>query len=133
MAEHMMMAIRQRMILCALAGLLSAPGSCAFAQALIDPTRPPDAMTAGDDSLAIAPSGPVLQSVLISPRRVEAIISGRTVKVGDKVGDAKVIRIKENEVTLRSGNDVQVLRLFPTIEKQPHSGRAGATVNSRRQ
>ena len=48
-----------------------------------------------------------------------AIIAGQTVKQGDKVGDAKVISIKENEVVLRNGDAVQTLKLFPNIEKQP--------------
>lgn len=105
----------------------------AVAEAITDPTRPPLENTIGD----IAPTSgekPVLQSVLISPLRVEAIINGRTVKVGDKVGDAKIVKISESEVLLREGKDLQVLKLFPNVEKRPNSRRHGTgKVDERRQ
>lgn len=80
---------------------------------LPDPTRPAGEAAAGDEVSA----GPVLQSVLISPGRRSAIISGERVTVGSRYGDAKVVRITESEVVLKSGNEVQTLKLFPAVGK----------------
>lgn len=95
----------------------------AAAQALADPTRPPAALgsSAADSDKPEEP--PALQSVLISPQRRVAIINGRSVQVGDKVGQARVARILENEVVLRDGKEVQVLKLFPQVEKKSAAGR----------
>ena len=91
----------------------------AMAQSLADPTRPPASQGNGD-AMPVA-TGPVLQFVLIAPGRSEAVISGQTLKLGEKVGDAQIIKITETEVVLRNGKDLQTLRLFPNVEKQPAS------------
>lgn len=117
MAKYINMAIKQAMLPWVFAAASCATHSYALAQALVDPTRPPT--MAAQAVAEIAPTGgPVLQSVLISPQRVEAIISGKTVRLGDKVGNASVVRIKESEVVLRHGKNLQVLKLFPNIEKK---------------
>lgn len=92
------------------------------AETLPDPTRPPDLLGAGRNDDAAAASGPVLQSVLIAPGRREAIISGKTVRPGDKFGDARVVRIVESEVVLRNGKSLLTLKIFPGIEKRLSSG-----------
>jgi MSHA biogenesis protein MshK len=88
------------------------------AEVLPDPTRPPALIMAPDEAKVAVPASPVLQSVLISPLRRVATINGQIVKVGDKIGDAKVVKIAESEVVLRKGKDVEVLKLFPNIEKR---------------
>lgn len=132
MAEHLNMAAKH--------GIIRGAAACAFlmivvpatAQALVDPTRPPASLgTEPANSGQASQSGPVLQSVLISPRRKEAIISGQTVKLGDKVGEAKVVRIAEDEVVLRSGKELQTLKLFPNIEKRSTHSRAGSKSDIR--
>lgn len=136
MAKYLNVAAKQAIIQSLLAGLLYAMCLTIAAQTLVDPTRPPPGAgpIAHEDKTAIVPNaGPALQSILISPLRVEAIISGRTIKLGDKFGDAKVVKITENAVVLRNGNDSQTLKLFPDIEKRPHSSRAGANVDGTRQ
>ena len=87
--------------------------SGAYAEEIPDPMRPP--LSFGQAQFDETPAGPVLQSVLISATRRIAIVSGKTVKVGDKVGDAQVLAINENEVILKSGKNRQVLKLFPTL------------------
>ena len=132
MAEHLSIAPWWAGAALALAGVLSGTSASAVAQGLADPTRPPAAL--GMEQMAeagTAPAGPVLQSILISQRRAEAIVSGRVVRVGDKVGDAKVARITETEVLLREGKNLQVLKLFPNVEKQLDSGRIGSKANNR--
>ena len=84
---------------------------------LRDPTRPPfGAAGAGGEE---APAGPQLQSVLISPARRVAVIDGRTVPLGAKFRGATLTRITESGVELRSAGRVEVLKLFPKVEKKP--------------
>lgn len=101
-----------------------------YAQGMTDPTRPPVTSDTGDAGLS-AEAVPELQSVLISPQRAEAIISGRAVKLGDKVGDARVTKITEDGVVLRNGKDMQVLKLFPNIEKRSGAGAPWVNVEKR--
>ena len=104
-------------------------GSAAFAgslaiaaaeqPALTDPTRPPNASGApGAEGEAPAGLSGQLQSVLIAPGRRIAVINGQSVSVGSKFGDATVTRIVETEVTLKRGDDVEVLKLLPGTEKK---------------
>ena len=89
----------------------------AGAQALVDPTRPPNAPTGESD--AAAQGGTQLQSILIATNRRLAIINGATVALGGMVGEAKVVRITETEVTLQKGDETEVLKLYPGVDKQP--------------
>ncbi len=91
----------------------------ARAENLPDPTRPPSELGAAAASGAAVPSGgPLLQSVLISPRHKTAIISGKMVALGGMYGSAKVVKISEGEVVLNEGGNLQTLRLFPGVEKK---------------
>ena len=109
------------LICCVLTGLAAAQtvaaeqGGAPRAEGLADPTRPPNAGpgAAGEEA---AVSGPELQSVLISPMRSLAVIDGQTVLLGGKFRDATVSRISASGVELRSGSQVEVLRLFPRVE-----------------
>ena len=84
------------------------------AQALHDPMRPP-LFTAADTE---AKAGPVLQTIVIGKERRYAIISGERIAPGGAWGDSKVVRIAENEVTLRDATGETVLKLVPEIKKQ---------------
>lgn len=85
---------------------------------LPDPTRPPDSMIGLSSSgLPLAPVEPRLQSVMIGGGRRSAIIDGRQYKVGDKVGDARLVRISEGEVILSNSGGRQTMRLFPSVKK----------------
>jgi MSHA biogenesis protein MshK len=107
--------------------------SAAYAESLQDPTRPPDSLTTGLAGNAVAqPSGPVLQSVLISPARKVAVISGQTVKLGEKYGKSVVVGISENEVVLQNGKELQTLKLYPNIHKRLTSTAAGEKTGQRR-
>lgn len=88
-----------------------------YAQSIPDPTRPPAQFTAGDEGASA--SGPVLQSVKISPTERSAIIGGDLVKLGGKYGDARVVKITEREVVLRSAAGIQTLRMYPDVEISP--------------
>lgn len=90
----------------------------ATAQVMIDPTRPPSGSGIAEAETGAEGGGPVLQSVMISPALKAAIINGAMVKLGDKYGDAVLVRVAENEVVLKSGDESQVLKLHPGVEKR---------------
>ncbi len=94
------------------------PLAAATAQVLVDPTRPSSA--AGQPgAVEEAPAGTQLQSVLISSRRRLAVINGATVPLGGMVGEARLVKISETEVVLKKGEETEVLKLYPGIDKQP--------------
>ena len=82
------------------------------AQALTDPMRPPGAQAglpgSSPEAQADAASGTQLQSVLISRGRKLAVINGVTVPLGGMVGEAKLVKISETEVTLKKGDETEI-------------------------
>jgi MSHA biogenesis protein MshK len=103
--------------LCAAATMVLAPDAV-VAQVTSDPTRPPAALlstTPGGD----AQGGSLLQSVMITPTERSAIIGGESVKQGGKYGDARVVKITETEVVLRSSTGTETLHLYPGVEMKP--------------
>ena len=97
--------------LCALA-LALAP---AAAQSLPDPTRPPPeaALTPGETPAAPVSEGPQLQSVLVGEHgREVAVIDGKTVRVGEKIDGALLVRVGKDEAVLQRGATRVVLHLF---------------------
>lgn len=132
MVKYLSPNVRQRIAYCIVAVMACSAARGLSAQELVDPMRPPAGLAFGDVAPA-AEIGPVLQSVIISQRRAEAIISGRTVKVGDKIGEATIVKIVEGEVVLREGKDLRALKLFPNIEKRTESLRSGNKVEKRQQ
>ena len=103
--------------LCILAalGLLLGHGSVT-AQTMNDPTRPPGAMSSADHEPERARAA-VLQSVLITPTRRAAIINGQRVELGGRFGEARVLKITETEVVLRSAAGTEVLKMYPNVDK----------------
>lgn len=98
--------------------------SASAAPLLADPTRPPPVFAQqGDQASADLAAKPVLQSVIISPGRKIAVISGQTLKLGDRYGDARLVKITETEVVLRTEHEYQSLKLYPQIEKKTSSSR----------
>lgn len=97
--------------------LAALTANAAAAEALSDPMRPP-VVVAPQADVSSTPTGPILQSVMISPQRRAAIIGGQTVTIGGKFGNARVIKISESEVVLESDGKLQTLSLFPGVEKR---------------
>lgn len=112
---------------CTLTALILGLGGAAAAgaQGMTDPTRPPGGMaaTAGDEAVS---AGPVLQSVMLSPGRKIAMISGEIVVLGGRYGSARLVKLTESEAVLKNGPETTVLRLFPLVEKRM----AGSAKNS---
>ncbi|MCG2576770.1 hypothetical protein LZ012_07165 [Dechloromonas sp. XY25] len=106
------------MRLIALALLFSA--SAAFAQSA-DPTRPPSNWVSPVDSVAQPGDGGGLrlQSVLMRQgSKPVAVIGGRTVVLGGKVGEATLVRLNEHEAVLQGADGVTHLYLTPDVQKQ---------------
>lgn len=108
----------------ALAGLAGTAGilleTAAQAESLPDPTRPPSVGSVGSSASGpvAGQGGPTLQSVIISPTRKAAIIDGETVELGGGYGDAKLVKVSESEVVLKTAEGLQTLKLFPGVEKR---------------
>ena len=106
----------------AAAAVLTVYAALAHAQAG-DPTLPPPNLlptAEGEATKPAAPSGPELQSVLVSREaggRRLAVISGETVREGGRFHGAVVERVRENEVVLRRGRARQVLKLYDSAAK----------------
>lgn len=111
--------------------MLASLGAASSVQAeqLRDPTRPADML--GRGQAEVAAPGPVLQSVLISQQRRIAIISGKTLRVGDKFGDSRIVSITETEVVLQNGKAQKTLKLFPDVQKRLTSSGANAKTDHR--
>jgi MSHA biogenesis protein MshK len=106
----------QRLIVLAASSLLA---GAAYAQPLADPTRPP---TAGSGEVRRSDPAPAtrLQSVLISSRHSVAVIDGRAVRLGERVGDATLVAIEPLAVTLERGAARERLTLLPAaVDKKP--------------
>lgn len=58
-----------------------------------------------------AKPAPKLQAVVYDPKRPSAIISGKSVFRGDKIGDFRVVAISQESVTLVGGSQTNVLVL----------------------
>ena len=105
--------LRTAILLAAMAGLTGV----AVAQTLVDPTRPPGALA--DMGGGEAAGGPVLQSEMLSPGRKVAVISGETVVLGGRYGEARLVSVTETEAVLKNGAETTVLKLYPQVEKRP--------------
>lgn len=112
---------RLRLYIPGLGALLCAVLSCA-AQAqegLPDPTRPPAVIAAppaaGAAGAAAASAAPQVQSILVSlspgGRRI-AVIDGKTLREGSRLGDAVIVAIEPTQVVLRKGGQRLVLKLY---------------------
>jgi len=126
----------------ALAGrLATAALACLAASAFAgnDPTAPPpglDAMADGSArpaAHAASAARPASAPVVVAPhlesvrfggdQPATALVDGRIVRVGDRVGDAVVVAIDDQGLSLRSGKGApRRLPLAPGIHKTPSAG-----------
>jgi MSHA biogenesis protein MshK len=84
----------------------------------LTPSEPATGGAAGGAASGAASGAPVLQSVMLSPTRRAAIISGQLVRLGESYGDAVLAEVAENEVVLNRGGTLQVLKMYPGVDKQ---------------
>ncbi len=106
--------MKRRMGSCvvALASLLSVTAQATEMGDLPDPTNPHGVAVGGVSS--------GVQSIFISAQRKSAVVHGRRVSIGDRVGDAVVVDIRPYEVILKRDGRETSLRLTPRLDKQQH-------------
>lgn len=116
---------------------LSLRGSCGLLACLVasgmalaqvgDPMRPPEGVVAGDGGGGMAAPQSGVQTVIVRPKgKSMAVINGKQVSIGDKLGDKKVVKISENEIVLKGDSGREVIKVMPTIVKVP-AGQGSAT------
>jgi len=91
-----------------------------IAMAFDDPTRPPSFRAISSETEKKTSGSFVLSSILISPQRSVAIINGRTVQLGDWLGNFQVHSIDKTSVTLTEDREHITLKLLPSSIKSVH-------------
>lgn len=86
--------------------------------AATDPTQPPAGFTGEAAGVEMVDTGPRLQSVVL-PRQGKptAVISGQTVRLGERYGDSRLVQVSEHEVVLDGPQGRQRLSLTPEVSK----------------
>ena len=95
-----------------LAALLLTMSAKAAADRLVDPTRPPQAPAPSGDPLH---QGVRVEAVLRSAERDLAIVNGKVVRAGDRIGGVQIEAILVDGIRYVRDGKVHVARL------QPHS------------
>jgi MSHA biogenesis protein MshK len=100
----------------------TAMSAVAYAESLADPTRPPAAFgSPGAEEAAEGVSA--LQSIIRrNGSKPGAIINGEYVLLGGRVGEARLVKIGEDSVTLKSPTGTETLTLTTGVEKTPAGG-----------
>lgn len=107
----------------ALLGMTVAATMPALAQTPADPTRPPAGFWAtgtASPTVTVQPANAGLQTIVRrADGKLAAIINGRLVELGGRIGDARLVKVGESSVVLQSPAGKETLHLTPGIEKQP--------------
>ena len=121
------MAIDLKHSLLATVLLLAAAASTAQSGVLNDPTRPANAyLTPTAEATVTAASR--LTSVMIPEHggRRSAVIDGQILRVGEKLGDAKLVNVNETSVVLSGPAGRETLYLIPDVNKTHAVRRSGS-------
>ena len=117
----------RRLLLAVAIAMLSA--RIALAQ-LPDPTRPADLAPEGAATGLEAPGGG-LQAIIIRPAgKSAALIDGRYVRLGGRVGERRLLEISETEIVLGGESGREVIRLLGTLASSPANRQAQASALS---
>lgn len=113
--------------------LLCCASPLLLAGTFYDPTRPPPAfMPSASQSAASAPVEKplVLQSVLLSPQRKLALISGQSLKIGQSIRGYQLQSLSNSEARLLGPNGILVLKLLSAQARdmEPGSSVPGQTL-----
>lgn len=105
---------------------LACGASALWAESFFDPTRPPQAFLPPELQVRVAASAPaeqplILQAILQSPQRKAALISGRTVEVGQTIGGYRLQALGSSFAQLLGPRGMITLTLLPHQSGQRHS------------
>jgi hypothetical protein len=89
--------------------LLSLSAHAAAADRLQDPTRPSNAK----EVVRNAPQGVRLEAILHSEVRLIAIVNGKIVRSGDRVGDTRIDEINADSIRYTRAGRSEIARLAP--------------------
>lgn len=96
------------------------PTNITLAASVPDPTRPAALFQTGTAPDAGPPAAAlVLQSTLVSPQQRSAIINGQRYRIGDRIGDARLVAIGPGWVQLSTPAGNARLRLSHPTLTQP--------------
>ncbi len=90
----------------------------ANSQGLPDPMRPANVLATPTGTGEAGPGELRLQSILLAPGRKLAVINGQNVRLGEKYGDAVLVKLTAGEAVLKTGDQLQTLKLFAALEKK---------------
>ena len=79
--------------------------------ASVQPTRPANNAAAASEPVPAKPPLPKLQGILYLPDRPAAVVDGKTLFVGDRLGEARVTAISRESVTVADGSQTNTLTL----------------------
>jgi len=102
---------------CALVVFLLSASPSPGAEALRDPTRPPQGIAAREPGAETANWR--VTAILISPQRRVATVNGKAVQIGDRVSGARVVEIAPGAVRLRDSRKEFTVRLQTQRIKEP--------------
>lgn len=92
---------------------------------LADPTRPPVTVSepASTGGAIVAPAGGLQTIIVGRGHKPMAVINGIMVGLGDKVGEATLVKLSESEAVLQGPAGREVLHLLPGVAKTMDSSR----------
>ena len=94
-------------LLIVLAGLLSMP-----AVSQVDPTKPAISKVSQSATFYERDGALRLQSILKRQDSFTAVISGRSYREGDSVGDHRIVKINPKDVVLDDGRQKMTLKMY---------------------
>lgn len=115
MSEPRMFAI----LLALITAFTVAAGQLRAAAPVPDPTRPAIALPSPGEAPTTPAALPVLQFTQVAPGRSSAIVDGRRVRPGDRIGDARVAAIGPGWLRLESATGTTELRLSHSSLARP--------------
>lgn len=86
-----------------------------LALAAVDPTLPPAALAAPAALGAEASPAPLLQAILRGPAGARVVIGGRSLRVGERQGDLRVLAIRTRSVVIERQGQRSELHLSQPI------------------
>jgi len=109
---------------------LVAVATAVSAPAQTDPTRPANLLlpAAGGADGGAGEIAMRLNAIVLGRDRHYAIIDGRRVNVGERHGDATLVRLTDGEATLKRRNESLVLTLGPQLKRGPGDTRVASPV-----
>jgi len=101
--------------------LMALAATCAAAPVhAIDPTRPPAGRI---NTEATSESATVLrlQAIMVTPKNAHVVINGKRLKVGDRLGDIRILAIRPHSILIDRQGKREELRLSAPIIHTSHT------------